>query len=338
MNTGIRWIRSALSIVLFLFMMFIALNHNTFIYLIYQGRGQLNVLVNTTTIKEYEANNKLSPKQKENLLLVEQIKKYSVDSLAYKPTGNYSTIFDDKNVTNLWVITACQPYSFSLYEWQFPIVGRVSYKGFFKKALAQKEYNHLVVNGYDADLRSVSAWSTLGWLNDPLLSSMLNRSKGGLCNLLFHELFHATYYAPSLVSFNENMASFIAHKATLRFLKKDTLALNEYKNSYSDNNLFKNYMLRKKDFLQEYYKKIAGRDNKYILKLKAIFEITDSLPKLPLSNKNRYNSRKTDILKFKNAYFADFLHYDSMQDSLEEVFNKFYKGKIENLVRDLKLN
>ena len=36
--------------------------------------------------------NILNPEQSQNLKLIEQIKKYSVDSLNYKPTRNFTTI------------------------------------------------------------------------------------------------------------------------------------------------------------------------------------------------------------------------------------------------------
>jgi hypothetical protein len=44
------------------------------------------------------------------------------------------------------------------------------------------------------------------------------------------------------------------------------------------------------------------------------------------------------MIEQKNAYFIDFEQYDSMQDSLESVFNKFYKGDLKKLVQDLKQN
>jgi predicted aminopeptidase len=170
--------------------------------------------MNTESFEEYAAQNTLSEKQKEGIALINEIKKYSVDRLNYKPTKNFTTIYDQNHAPVLWVITASEKYKIEAFYWKFPIVGKVSYKGFFDKQKAVAAKNELVCKGYDVDLRPVSAWSTLGWFSDPVLSSMLNRSKGHLCNLIFHELFHATYYAKSSVDFNENLASFIAHKAT----------------------------------------------------------------------------------------------------------------------------
>jgi hypothetical protein len=165
---------------------------------------------------------------------------------------------------------------------------------------------------------------------------MLNRSKGSLCNLLFHELFHATYYAPNALNFNENIASFVAHKATIQFLKNDTTALNDYLNNFMDNKVYTNYMIRQTIFLRTYYPTIINKSNRQILKFKKLWQITDSLKHLPFKNKQKFLSRNEDILKCKNAYFVDFEQYDSMQDSLELNFNKIYNGNLKKLVQDLK--
>lgn len=338
MRVLIRWLRWSLSFCFFWLCVLCLANLNTSLYLISQAKGQLSVLTHTTSLTAFQKDRVLTEHERKNLLLIEQIKKYSVDSLGYLPTDNFTRIFDQKKTPVLWVITACEPYSFREHTWSFPIVGKVSYKGFFKKELAEKEYNHFVVLGYDVDLRSVSAWSTLGWFNDPILSSMLDRSKAGLCSLLFHELFHATYYAPSSVDLNENLANFIADKATLQFLRNDTAEVSRYCNAIKDEALFNEYMFQKKDFLEQYYPQISSHKNALSLKLKALKNITDSIRYLPFSNKKRYQDRGSDILQFKNAYFVDFQQYDSMQDSLEIVFNKIYKGDLKKLVRDLKLN
>lgn len=336
MKTAFRWVRLIFSYLFFGLIAICLVNYKTSMYLIAQGRGQLNVLINTQSISSFSKQNDLTGVEKENILLIEKIKKYSIDSLGYLPTKNFTGIYDQKNKPILWVITACEPYDLKAFEWQFPLIGKVSYKGFFKKELAIKEKNYLVSLGYDVDIRSVSAWSTLGWFNDPLLSSMLLRQKGSLCNLLFHELFHATYYAPNAVDFNENIASFIAHKATLQFLKNDTVALKKYKADRSDNEIYTRYMIRKTDLLRTYYPKIKNDKNKQILKLKMLYQIADSVRFLPLTNRKRFIEKKDDIARYKNAYFVDFEQYDSMQDTMEAVFNKFYKGDIKKMVQDLK--
>jgi len=329
-----RWTRLFLSYCLFAAFVFSAINFRTSVYLFYQAKGQFHILMNTEDLESFRQ--RCSDSIKEKLDLVEQIKAYSIDSLEYKPTRNFTTIYDQKNEPVLWVLTVSEPYSLSAYEWSFPMVGKVNYKGFFKKELAVKAADHFKANGYDVDMRSVSAWSTLGWFRDPVLSNTLKRNKGSLCNLFFHELFHATYYAPGSVSLNENLASFVAHHATIEFLKKDTVALSEYLRNYHDENVYRAFMLRQRDSLKKYYEGIKNDPLRKELKIKMILSIADSLEKLPGTQTQRFAARKRTMLQAKNAYFIDFEQYDSLQDSLEDVFNKFYEGSLKKMVRDLK--
>ncbi len=315
-----------------------AINYEVGIYIYHQACGQFGMLMNTTDFAEYEAEHPLNEKQNVNLELIVKLKNYSVDSLGYKPTKNFTKIFDQGQLPLLWALTASDKYKIEPYYWTFPVVGKVSYKGFFeeKKALAEKY--RLVCLGYDVDLRTVSAWSTLGWFNDPVLSSMLSRSKGHLCNLIFHELFHATYYAPSSVDYNENLASFIAHKATLQYLKNDTTELNNYLNSHNDNVLIENHMAIQLKNLNIFYDSISGfsENQKQILKAKKLHQINASLYQIPVKNRKRITGLQKSILEFKNAWFVDFNQYNGLQDSLETVFNKNYKSDIRKMVQSLK--
>lgn len=338
MGQALKWIQLTINIGLVFVFTFSALNHQLIIYLVQQAQGQLHVLKNRQTFSAFAAGTQLSTNEKQNLLLIEKIKNYSIDSLAYKPTRNFTSIYNQNHVPVLWVITACEPYALKPYEWQFPIVGKVSYKGFFKKQLALDEMSRLNYLGYDTDLRSVTAWSTLGWFDDPLLSNMLQRSKGGFCNLLFHELFHATYYAKNSVDRNENLANFIAHKATLRFLSSDSTALKNYEETIREHEVFNKFMLRKYNELKHFYPTIINSTQREVLKNQKLRQISDSVDYLTLKNKSGYLNKKEMILRSANAFFIDFQQYESMQDSMEYVFNKIYRGDIKKLVQDLTSN
>lgn len=331
-----RWLRLCLSYCLFAIVMLLVINKNDSVYLFYQAKGQLQILINTESIEHFAKRNKNDERIIKKIKLIEQIKMFSVDSLNYKPTNNFTRIYDQHNSPILWVLTVSQPYELKAYEWKFPVVGSVSYKGYFKKELALKSFNHFKSLGFDVDIRSVSAWSTLGWLNDPVLSNSLQKNKGEICNLFFHELFHATYYAQNSVNFNENIASFIAHKATVQFLNNDIVALKKYLDDQKDKTIYRNYMLRQSLRIKKLYQGINNNPNKYIIKLKAIDKIADSIRFLPGIDTLKLTSRKKIILSAKNAYFIDFEQYDSLQDSLEDVFNKIYNGELKNMVRDLR--
>ncbi len=333
-----KLIKITWNLLLWALLCFCSIYHETAVYLFHQSAGQISILLNTHSIEEYKLQNTLTTQEKESLELIDQIKKYSVDSLHYKTTKNFTTIYNQKGAAILWVITASSKYKIEPFYWKFPIVGSVSYKGFFDKQKAIAAKNKLICQGYDVDLRSVSAWSTLGWFSDPVLSNMLKRSKGHLCNLIFHELFHATYYAESSVDYNENLASFIAHKATQQFLHNDTLELRKYLESYNDNKIIDAHISGQLKKLNRFYDSISNfqEHQKNSLKLQKLYHISSSLDKLPLANPARIKPIQTNILEFKNAWFVDFGQYNSLQDSLERVFNKIYQSNLAKMVQSLK--
>jgi predicted aminopeptidase len=308
------------------------------LYLLKMGHGQLNILIHTEKIEDVLREGKLSKPQEEKLRLVERIRRFSVDSLGYKETRNFTTYFDQKDQPLLWVVTACKPFSFKAYEWEFPLIGSVSYKGFFNQKLGLDEYLRLVRAGYDADLSPVSAWSTLGWLPDPVLSSMLKRSKARLANLLFHELFHATYYARSTVEVNENLANFISHKATLIFLRSDTTERKGYLQGISDDSLFNNLIFAGYKKLDRFYRTHAGGDTTIMKreKEKLLVDIYRDVMLAKFHNAKRFRYAARDILVSKNAFFIDARRYDGLYDSLDHVLTKKYKGDLKRMIADLK--
>jgi predicted aminopeptidase len=103
----------------------------------------------------------------------------------------------------------------------FPFLGRVPYKGFFEPARAEAEAEELLGKGLDVCVVAVPAYSTLGWLNDPVTAPMLRRGEGRTVETIFHELVHASVYVKDHVDFNETVASFIGQEASVRFYARN---------------------------------------------------------------------------------------------------------------------
>ena len=116
MIVAFRWIRLTLGYLFCGLMLICAINYKTSIYLIHQGSGQLSILLNTQSINSYSESHNLTEQEKTNILLIEKIKAYSIDSLGYLPTKNFTTIYDQKNAPVLWVITASEPFALKAFE------------------------------------------------------------------------------------------------------------------------------------------------------------------------------------------------------------------------------
>ena len=156
----------------------------------------------------------------EKLRLVLEVRDYARDRLKFDVGGSYSSYSYVDRPDLTYIVLAAPKTELRPYTWWFLIVGRVPYKGYFEKADALAEIERLKAKGYDTNLRTSAAFSTLGWFDDPLLSHLLRYDKVLLSNIVFHELFHNTLYVKGAGAFNESSANFIGHHAAIDFFRE----------------------------------------------------------------------------------------------------------------------
>ncbi len=156
----------------------------------------------------------------EKLRLVLDVRDYARDRLKFDVGGSYSSYSYVDRPDLTYIVVAAPQTELRPYTWWFLIVGRVPYKGYFEKADALAEIERLKAEGYDTNLRTSAAFSTLGWFDDPLLSHLLKYDKVLLSNIVFHELFHNTLYVKGAGAFNESSANFIGHRAAIDFFRE----------------------------------------------------------------------------------------------------------------------
>jgi predicted aminopeptidase len=155
---------------------------------------------------------------KEGILLVQAVTEFSQNTLGLRPDGSYRTFYHVKGDTLIYLVSACPKDSLEPYTWSFPIVGEMEYKGFFSKEDADKEIMKLEERGFDTCLQQAIAFSTLGWLGDPIYSTILDQHPVIVINSIIHELVHNTIFFKGETEFNEQLASFVAEKGTLQFI------------------------------------------------------------------------------------------------------------------------
>ena len=318
------------SLLILVFNVFI--NPGLWIYLLRQAKGQLTVIAQTRDVTPLLQSSALSETQKYKIRLIQEVKLYAETRLGLKKTNNYSTYFDHGKQPVIWLLTACEPFSLKEKTWTFPMLGEVSYKGFFDYNLGLKEANELRVESFDVDLGRVSAWSTLGILSDPILSSMLDDSEGELAELIIHELTHATLYLPSSVDFNENFASFVGRKGAISFLEQKYGVQNDTLKSYLKNleeeDTIKAFVLKHKQILAQFYNTLDDKltvVQKNRLKADELNKIITALHLLPLSNKLKLKMAKRIVVS-KNAFFMHYNRYDAQYEQLNQIFEQ--EGKL----------
>lgn len=189
-------------------------------YLLQAGHGQLALINHARPISEVIKDERTPPRIQTLLQEIAPVKAFS-EKIGLKPTRNYTEYVKLDRAAAVWVVSASEPFRFSSVEWNFPIVGSFPYLGWFDRNNAEAFAGELKEKGLDVDLRGASAYSTLGWFRDAILSTMIpegQASLGNLINVVIHESVHATLYIPGQAYFNESVASFVAEQLTPNYL------------------------------------------------------------------------------------------------------------------------
>ncbi len=176
------------------------------------------------------------PVLRAKLQLVLDARRFALDSLGLSADQEFTTFSRLDRDTLVLVLSAAYRDSLAFRSWWFPVVGRVPYKGFFDFEAGRREARAADAAGYDAVLRPASAFSTLGWFNDPLLPTTLSLDSLSLANTIIHELLHTTYYAPGEAVFNESVANFVGSRGAERFFRArgQTAAADEVVQRWAD--------------------------------------------------------------------------------------------------------
>lgn len=309
-----------------------------------QLKGQLNIIYNAQPISEVIENPLTPDSVKAKLILIREIKKYAVDSLGLAETNNYETYYDQKGKPALWVLTAAPEFKMEPYKWMFPFLGSLSYKGFFQKQKGVDELQLLKKKGFDADLSTVSAWSTLGWFGDPVMSSMMRKNVGSLAELIIHEMTHTTLYVKGNVEFNENLATFIGEIGAEKFLthkfKDDSNVLTNYINHRKDNRIFSEYVVTSVAKLDSLYKDVdfisLTYPDKLRLKYQKIALIVLHISKLPLKNHQRFEWNLQDKRLPDNTWFLSYSDYHALQPEIYQVYYDSCNSSIRELINHYK--
>ena len=178
-------------------------------YVMRAGYEEARILARRQPIERLVADSATDPEVRRKLELVRQARTYAARALGLETGDSYTTYSHLDQDTLALIVSAAHKDRFEAVTWWFPIVGRVPYKGFFERDDALREARRLERAGYDTYVRPTAAFSTLGWFNDPVLSTVLELDDVQLVATVIHELTHNTIFIPGEVAFNESFASFV---------------------------------------------------------------------------------------------------------------------------------
>ncbi|HUU96218.1 MAG TPA: aminopeptidase [Phycisphaerae bacterium] len=240
-------------------------------YIARQAIGQLGVLVRSVPIEQALVSGTLSAEQIRKLGLIIEAREFARTELGLNVGWAFSLFHDTAGEPLAYNLSAAPKDSLVPKSWVFPIVGEIDYVGYFSHADAEQAEAQLQQQGYDTVLRAVDAYSTLGWLPDPVHSPLLEREDANLVEVVIHELAHNTVYVNGRSDFNESLATFIGRTGAVVFYERrspdgqQTAEL--LRARYVDQDRVTAWFVELFETLQQYYdqdiphdEKVAGRE------------------------------------------------------------------------------
>lgn len=187
------------------------------IYVIKAGIAEAKILRARRPIPEVLQDSATDADTRGKLSFALEARRFAADELGIDVGDAYTQYTQLDTDTLALVVSAAHKDRLVPKTWWFPIVGHVPYKGFFDEEDAREAQADLEAEGFDTYLRPTAAFSTLGWFNDPLLSTVLRGDDVEVVETVLHELAHRHLFVPGRVGFNESFATFVGRVGAARF-------------------------------------------------------------------------------------------------------------------------
>ncbi|MCB0422670.1 MAG: aminopeptidase, partial [Bdellovibrionales bacterium] len=310
-------------------------------YLVKSSYHQVKLLSSREPLENVLKMEGLSEETKRKLQLAQSAKVFAETNLGLTPTDNYNSFVNIDRPYVTYIVRVAEYDRLKGRNWWYPIVGSLPYKGFFSKEEAIEEAKSFDPKKYDTYVRGATAYSTLGWFDDPILSSMLGYQDAQLINLIIHESVHATIYIKGQADFNERLATFLGDIGTEKYYLslegEGSPTVARIKKENEDKKIFSEFMSRElKDLKTWYLEKKQFSDEEKTERLKAIQEkfTAETLPKLQIYKYTSFINAKLNnaqLLSY-STYVADLSDFEKIYQLLDYNFEKLisYCKSLEN--------
>ena len=181
--------------------------------------GHLGLMARARPVETVIAAPETAPRLAERLRTALGIREFASDVLALPANASYHRYVDLGRRYVIWNVVAAPELSLEPRRWCFPVAGCLSYRGYFTESDATQYAGTLASEGWDVTVAGVRAYSTLGWFDDPLLSSMAALPEHALAGIVFHELAHQRLYVSGDTEFNESFAVVVERAGVRRWIE-----------------------------------------------------------------------------------------------------------------------
>lgn len=236
-------------------------------------QGHAEILNKQRPLQEVIDDPKTTAEIKQRLQSAQQARDFASAVLKLPDNDSYRNYVDIERDYVVWTVVATPPYSIKAKQWCFLIVGCLSYRGYFSKQAAEEFAADLKKQGMDVYVAGTRAYSTLGWFDDPLLSTMLYKSEAHRIGIIFHELAHQQLFVEDDTAFNEAFASSVELQGIKAWFenKKDQQAYQDYQLSKNRDRDFKKLLQQTHEQLKRLYNSVQSKKDKASEKI-AIFK------------------------------------------------------------------
>ncbi len=180
--------------------------------------GHLGLMLQRQPIERLIESEQTDPELVAQLRKVEGLREFSREQLGLPSDGQYTSYVDIERRYVVWNVFAAPPISLNARQWCYPVVGCAGYRGYYSEQQARHYAATLAKDGMDVYVGGTTAYSTLGWFDDPVLNTFIYRRDDQLADLVFHELAHHLLYIAGDTVFNESFASLVAGEGVKRWL------------------------------------------------------------------------------------------------------------------------
>lgn len=289
--------------------------------------GHFRVLAKARPVSDWLADPATPPELKARLETARRIREFASKSLALPDNGSYLSYADIERPYVVWNVFAAPELSVEPKLECFPFAGCVSYRGFYSEDDARRHAERLRAEGYDVHVGGVPAYSTLGWSDDPLLSTFIRDSDAQLARLVFHELAHQVVYAKNDTSFNESFAVTVEEEGVRRWLEAENRSgeLAAFSSAQARKRDLAERVSRARERLQAVYASDLAREQKLEHKRAEWQRLRAAYPALPAAP--------------NNAFLASIAVYTELVPAFERLlaesgsFEAFYR-RVKELARD----
>lgn len=298
------------------------------------AQGQLELLTDSRPIDDWIADPNTSVKLRHRLETARQIRRYAIQEMKLPDNGSYTNYTHLGRPYVLWNVVATPELSLKPLQWCFPVAGCVNYRGYYSKSDAQSYAKELRSQGNDVEVGGVTAYSTLGWFSDPLISTFIHYPDAELARMIFHELAHQVAYVPGDSQFNESFASAVEEAGVEGWLERFGNPM--MREAYG------RYTARKRDFLallvkyrgelDRTYKSMVPAAEKRATKARLFLALKDDYQVLKASWGGYAGYDRFFAEPLSNAHLASIATYNDFVPAFrallrrERNWNGFYKA------------